>query len=241
MRLISMSIHARLRNKKEILEEYTQEIAHIRDQLQAQENAAETPNYTAQQKIPVIILIGSQKGLCGTLNQELFKFAEQTKNITAQSLIITVGKYASDYVIRKGITPYAQFDKFSMNNYIHIAQQVTQLLITLDHPLVTVLSNKPRTFFVQKPHQQDLLITYDAHAPANLVNTIELMHIKVSIMYALHEALYAEQAARFLSMDSSTRNAETLLIQTKIDYNKARQANITRELTELSASSQLLD
>ncbi len=48
-------------------------------------------------------------------------------------------------------------------------------------------------------------------------------------------SLLAEHAARFVSMDSSTRNAETLLEEMQRDYNKLRQAKITRELTELSS------
>jgi len=237
MRLISMSIHARLRNKKEILEEYTHDVTNIRNQLHNEpESISQT--YTAEQKIPIIIIIGSQKGLCGTLNQELFRFVDQAKSITPQTTVISVGKYASDYLARKGITPYASFDKFSMSNYIALAQQLTHLLITLNHPIISIFNNKPQSFFIQRPQKKDLFIMYNKKAPQNLANTLELMHIKTSIIYALHEALYAEQAARFISMDTSTRNAEKLLTQTKIDYNKARQASITSELTELSASTQ---
>ena len=52
---------------------------------------------------------------------------------------------------------------------------------------------------------------------------------------ALFQSLLAEHAARFISMDSSTRNAKDMLESLQLNYNKLRQAKITRELTELSS------
>ena len=60
--------------------------------------------------------------------------------------------------------------------------------------------------------------------------------ISINIQAALYESLLSEQSARFLSMDAATQNAQNLLNKMKLEYNKLRQANITRELTELSAS-----
>ena len=57
--------------------------------------------------------------------------------------------------------------------------------------------------------------------------------IESELHYLLFESLLAEHAARFISMDTATRNAQTLLEETQLQYNKLRQAKITKELTEL--------
>jgi len=156
--------------------------------------------------------------------------------VKAMSLIVFLNKNKSTAMDRNVVLL-----SLPQTFYIALAQQITQTLITLNHSIVTIFNNKPHSFFLQKPQKNDLYMMYNPQMSGNLANTLELMHIKTSIIYALHEALYAEQAARFISMDTSTRNAEKLLIQTKIDYNKARQASITSELIELSASTQLID
>jgi F-type H+-transporting ATPase subunit gamma len=60
--------------------------------------------------------------------------------------------------------------------------------------------------------------------------------IRAQCEFLLFQSLMAENAARFISMDSSTRNAEQLLETTRLAYNKLRQAKITKEISELTGS-----
>jgi F-type H+-transporting ATPase subunit gamma len=69
-----------------------------------------------------------------------------------------------------------------------------------------------------------------------VLDILALQLCEITIQHILFESLLAEQAARFISMDSSTRNAETILEETILWYNKLRQAKITKELTELIGS-----
>jgi F-type H+-transporting ATPase subunit gamma len=73
-------------------------------------------------------------------------------------------------------------------------------------------------------------------APTDILNQLSQQVLVAQIQYILFESLIAEQAARFISMDNSTKNANDLLETTKLQYNKLRQAKITRELIELSSS-----
>lgn len=72
--------------------------------------------------------------------------------------------------------------------------------------------------------------------PKAILDLLAQQYIEAELQSLLFESLLAEHAARFISMDNATRNAETLLEETKADYNKLRQAKITKELTELSSS-----
>lgn len=100
MRLISISTHSRLSNKKLNLEKYRQALFELYLKIQANlesKPALVKPNRNINNK-NLIILVGSQKGLTGTFNSHLLKFFEKDYNLNPQDDIITVGKIISDYV-----------------------------------------------------------------------------------------------------------------------------------------------
>lgn len=253
MRLISMSSHSRLRQKKVQLENYKHAFQKLWSRMQSiiiepQEPLIESPHYH------LIILVGSQKGLCGTLNSTLFKFFEaHYPKVTAQDHIIAVGKSAIDYCTAQGIQVLASYPAFSSTNFVAVSQAIADIISTNSrlYSQATAISNYQKSFFIQKPRITQifpLVKTPTAQAqeiseeflfeqsPEELSTTIRhLMHV-VTIQELFFEALLAEHAARFLSMDSSTRNADNLLIEMKLAYNKSRQAAITRELTELATN-----
>ena len=117
---------------------------------------------------------------------------------------------------------------------------------------VTLYYNFPKTFFAQLPMFFQLIpfkehITSDQKStlnepyhweqdPNDVLGTLAHRFMQSIIQEILFQSLIAEQAARFIAMDSSTRNASNLLDEMQLDYNKLRQAKITRELTDLVAS-----
>ena len=64
------------------------------------------------------------------------------------------------------------------------------------------------------------------------------MTLHATVYEGLFDSLLGEQAARFIAMDGATRNANSLLESMKLEYNKLRQAKITKELTELTPNFQ---
>ncbi|MBY0353057.1 F0F1 ATP synthase subunit gamma [Candidatus Babeliales bacterium] len=71
--------------------------------------------------------------------------------------------------------------------------------------------------------------------PQDVLDSLAVSYIKVFVMNILFQSLLAEQAARFLAMDSATTNADKYLEKLILHYNKQRQSAITREVSELSA------
>lgn len=68
-----------------------------------------------------------------------------------------------------------------------------------------------------------------------MLDYLSILYVRSVILNLLFQSLLAEQAARFLAMDNSTRNADKFLDKLVLQYNKQRQALITREVSELSA------
>lgn len=264
MRLISMSSHSRLRSKQEPLRLYRASINQLLAKLQPFAPDWTNPiMYPTTHETTLFILVGSQKGLCGTFNTNLFtKFIQSVaQDPSASFQTITVGKKATDFVTEHyAQRPTAAFDDFSQRSMATIAGHIIDFIISAPEPFarVVLVSNEFTGFFVQKPREAVIIPFKQANSasivqPDNVITTtheeylwyqepkvildmLAQQYIEAELQALLFESLLAEHAARFISMDNATRNAETLLEDTKADYNKLRQAKITKELTELTSS-----
>lgn len=260
MRLISMSTHTRLRHKKTALTHYTHELSHLFSQVYAHapqwNNSILLPKASAPQR-QLIILVGSQKGLCGTFNTSLFSYFEraQAHINTKNQEIITVGKRAHEYISQTHTYQVrASHNEFTQTTLSAIAQEITDYIMHASphYSSVIVYSNGSKSFFVQTPGEHALipLALPSAHAqekdthegfeweqsPDRILTSLAQNLLLASLQDILLTSLTAEQAARFVAMDNSTRNARNLLDDMTLDYNKRRQAKITRELTDLIGS-----
>lgn len=251
MRLISMSSHSRLRQKKVHLEEYKKAFENLWTKIAPLTQGVHQDSLADSYQL--IILVSSQKGLCGTFNSSLFKFFHQEIPLQESMHFIAVGKYAHEYLAAQKKTPLASYNNFTVSNFVAISRAITDLILQ-KHPQyhkVVVVSNYQKSFFLQKPRATQLYPlpknskykepTQDhgylfEQTPEELSATILQLMLTVSLEELLFDSLLAEQAARFLSMDSSTRNADKLLVSMKLEYNKRRQSAITAELTELATS-----
>lgn len=249
MRLISMSTHSRLRIKKNILKNYNDHLDAIIQSINIEHcdlTTLHNPNNTKS----LAILVGSQKGLCGTFNVNNFKYFEYEVELNINIDIIPVGKYCIDYTKHQNIKPIESFPDFTSNKFISIAQDLSDFIWKnrTNYNSIKIYYNHPQSFFIQKPTTFVIWpsdtncknLEKDENSNYTLEDTVEnimleIQKIKINTMLQkiLLDSLLAEQAARFLSMDNSTRNADKLITEMKLNYNKTRQTAITRELTEL--------
>lgn len=252
MRLTSMSTHAHMKHHATHLGYYTKMVHSLFWQIHHlhTKKDIEQPVNT-QQKQPLIIFVGSQKGLCGNFNVHVANyFSEHVKDVSAD--LIVIGKKALEYVEKQTQhTIIKIYPKFSVRTLMETATELTHFVLRYkdEYPRIAIMSNEPKTFFMQSPkleqlfplpasaNEQIALDEYIWEQDMDELYTILLQqYITSEIYYALFQSLIAEQASRFISMDASTRNAKTLLDATRLQYNKLRQTIITKELAELSSS-----
>lgn len=258
MRIISMSAHSRLKTKQESLSEYLHELKKLLSLVQKS-----TPVWThprlmpeTENTKPLIIVIGSQKGLCGGFNTQLSKFLDEyiKHHPSPRYHFTAIGKKPIDYLIEHYPDKLiCSFPVLTARNFLSIAHEVTDLIMTATpaYTSVTIISNIFKNFFVQKVTATHLIPFNPAHitekissseeytwdeTPQDILNTLAIQYIEAQLQYLIFQSLLSEHAARFLSMDSSTRNAHNLLNTTKLEYNKVRQAKITTEITELTGN-----
>ena len=260
MRIISMSAHSRLKAKQEPLSTYLNYLASLLAKVQQAVPSWKNERLTPTNKHddnPLIILIGSQKGLCGGFNTFLSKHFSYylSAHVSERYHYMGIGKKAIDFLEETHPNRLIQiFPILTAHNFLAVAQQVTDYLMTVTpaYTSVIIFSNVFKSFFVQKP-TTTLLIPFLPEKlspsftpiqegylwdeqPSDIINKIAEQYIEAQLQHLMFQSLLSEHAARFISMDNSTRNANTLLETTKLEYNKLRQAKITTEITELTGS-----
>lgn len=254
MRLVSMSAHAQLGKQYHAIQQYHAAVTTILRQLQVHfPEQLYTPFFPSQlQKPQLLIIIGSEKGLCGSFNSTLFyALSDYLSSRSTMPVLIPIGKKATDFVqATYGSYCMATFPHLAPSTVGAIAQALTERSYAgpVQYATITVLSNAMKSFFIQTPRLTPILPLQPSSAentalaadyiwdvdPHELIASVTRQYITSTFHTLLLESLYAEHAARFVSMDSSTRNAERILEDTRLKYNKLRQAKITKEILELA-------
>ncbi len=244
MRLIAMSTHLRLRQIKLSLDLYKRNIENTVKEITLHENN--------QQDIPassrkLFILIGSQKGLCGNYNANVANyFQKNLTQITGNDLII-IGKQIKERLLFQGIKTMKVYDQFSLSVLNKLVTTLADYVLSSTYESVNIMYTKPKTFFLQS-HETAILKREHFMTSSNNATHSEIseqsyevtfnflghLFLKALIEEILIDSLIAEASSRFISMDAATRNADDLIAHMKLDYNKLRQASITRELTDLA-------
>jgi len=261
MRLISMSTHSQLKNKEVSLRAYQKAVSHLFGHLQAltltsPKTTSDTTKLLDNKRL--LILVGSQKGFCGTFNSDLFSFFENNlqKNNWENAELIAVGKNAIDFIHAhpQPVNLIKTFPTLNTTTHISVVRAIADIIDDQPYTSVIVISNVLKGFFVQRPQSTTLMpINYEhvltttarqeqaddfvwEESLPSLHSAALKQYIEVQLNFQLFQSLLAEHAARFISMDNATRNAKNLLEKARLDYNKLRQTKITRELTELAGS-----
>ncbi len=256
MRLTSRSTHAVLNKKKHSLETYRRELDRIL-RIVKKDIASDQPVAAQGPERDLVVVVGSQKGLCGGFNTRLYKYFVQEHPKTNQEPVVAVGKKIAENLAGEYKLLYA-FNAFNPNNFFVVTNELFQHVVgPANYDRVVIYSSYPQSFFVQRPMATTIDIPKKAapdfvpepinacepvetrsgyqydEPPAIILQQLENLYMKVHLEEVLFESLIAEHAARFISMDSSTNNAEKILVDMRRDYNKVRQASITRELMDL--------
>lgn len=203
-----------------------------------------------------IIVLSSDRGLCGAYNSNIMKTAVRTiSNMQDEGLNVTIsviGKKAADYFRRRGTTTRKSWTGLSgrisysnvqeiakdiMDNYTSetfdevilvynefksvISQQVSVVKLLPLSAVETEGEAEPLADFLYEPSKEEIFSTL---LPKN---------VEIQIYRALLESQASEEAARMTAMGNATQNANEMIGTLTLQYNKARQATITRELMDI--------
>lgn len=206
------------------------------------------------------IVIASDIGLCGGYNANASKLALENIEKEKSADIITIGKKAREYFKARDFEIEKEYTGISENpTYIHadgiaseIIEQYTQgktgqvyliytvfeSVIVQEPKIIKLLPLEPEEFKSQGGKQKTLL-TYDP-SPEAVLDYVIPKYLTSVIYGALVESAASEQGARMTAMSAATDNAEEMIEDLSIQYNRARQAAITQELSEIVGGAEAL-
>jgi F-type H+-transporting ATPase subunit gamma len=205
-----------------------------------------------------VILIAADKGLCGALNTNVFRLASQLD--PESTVYITAGRKAAQFVARTRRQLVAEFAYGDSPTYPEaraIAAYASDLFLKGEVDEVRIIATRFVNTLTQEPISLEYLpvgaITDlripDAEKEVLAADTEEAVfepgaepvlayllghYLNIYLYYALLNAKASEQSARMVSMKNATDSAESLIDALRLEYNKLRQGNITRELLEIA-------
>ncbi|MBI4774858.1 MAG: ATP synthase F1 subunit gamma [Deltaproteobacteria bacterium] len=212
-----------------------------------------------------LILVTSDRGLCGSYNTNLINFAQkwmrQQQADGRTPLLTVIGRKGRDFFRRRKVGFRATYTDYYGSYDYTVAQEIAQksidgyLVEELDE--IYVLHAEFINVGVQRPRLRRLapmapLACAPGEEPPRLVEylcepsaeqlLIELLpkNMNVQIMSVLLEAVAAEHAARMTAMDNAQSNCKDMLDRLTLVYNKARQASITTELMDIVGGAEAL-
>ena len=202
-----------------------------------------------------IIVVSSDRGLCGGLNSNLFRLLVQHlrkwQGDGVEFEVCTIGRKALQFFQRVGGRVLGQVSK--LGDAPHLEQIIGPLTIMLDAyregrvDQVFIASNDFVNSMTQKAGLEQLLPLPPVESPAasfawdyiyeptaaEVLDPLLSRYVESLVYQRLVENIACEQAARMVAMKSASDNASKLIKELQLIYNKARQAAITQELAEI--------
>jgi F-type H+-transporting ATPase subunit gamma len=222
------------------------------------------------EKRVLMLVLTSDRGLCGAFNANINKRAEREwKSRTADGQevqMVLVGRKGRDYMSRRG-APILEYipgiwDEIGKGRGLDAVQKVGEAILgpfqKAEVDALYIVYNEFKSAMSQQVVVERLLPVASPHLEGResyiggvtefiyepdkgaLLERLVPMYVDISILRALYESQASELGARMTAMDAATKNAKEMIASLTLQYNKARQAAITKELMEIIGGSEAL-
>jgi F-type H+-transporting ATPase subunit gamma len=209
-----------------------------------------------------VVIITADRGLAGAFNSNVlrnslaFIRASNTTDVT----LVVVGRKARDFYrrrqwqVKRDLIGF--WDRLAYSHAAELADQFMQQYLDNEVDEVYLIYNEFRSVAVQRPVRQKLLpipkgegeaqaagesvdYIYEP-SPQAILGDLLPRHVRMQVYRALMESLAGEYGARMTAMEAATKNAKEMIDILTIQYNKARQEKITKELLDIVGGAEAL-
>ena len=228
------------------------------------ENSPRLLSGTGDDKTHLCVVMTSDRGLCGGFNTNIIKKAKayfKKNSDNGKTLkIITVGSKGYDQLKRSykdNIIEKISFKESKYANYFD-ADKVAKIIIDKfekkEFDVCTIFYNQFKNVITQIPQEQQIIPLKDSEKEGNsskdnyefepeedeILSNLLPKNVSTQIFKAMLENSASEQGSRMSAMDNATRNAGEMVDKLTIQYNRSRQAAITKELIEIISGAESL-
>ncbi len=218
------------------------------------------------EKRVLLVVLTSDRGLCGAFNTNINKRAERewkTRVEQGQEVRMTViGRKGRDYMTRRN-APGLEFlpgiwDNLKLETAEKVGAKILEPFNKGEVDSIYLVYNEFKSAMTQQVVCERLLpvaqnevqaeknaapeateFTFEPN-PNALLEVLVPMYVDISVLRALYESMASELGSRMTAMDAATKNAKEMVESLTLQYNRARQAAITKELMEIIGGSEAL-
>ncbi len=222
----------------------------------------------AEVKKVLLVVVTSDRGLCGAFNSNINKFAEnyyrEHQGRLEQLDFLFVGRRGHDYFARRGVKPVETILKLDKDVSYALASKVADRLMRdyLDghYDEIRLIYNEFKSAISQKVVSETLLpidasqSTFDTKSampsfsmdmiyepsPEAIIEQLLVKAFSIQVYRCMAESVASEHGARMSAMENATNNAKEMISKLTLTYNKLRQEKITTELTEIVSGAESL-
>ena len=222
---------------------------------------------TGKDQVQLLVVVTADRGLAGAFNTNVGRAAraaiQRLEGEGKTVKVITVGRKGRDYLKREyasrlvGEYSFAGKKRVEFADVDEVAARITQMLEAGEFDVCTVIYNRFVSVISQIPTESRMIplsIESGEAAPADknqaqyefepdeetILAALLPRNMAIQLFRALIESGAGEQGARMAAMDNATRNAGEMINKLTLNYNRTRQANITRELIEIISGAEAL-
>ncbi len=220
---------------------YLEAIEKIVAQLALSPDCAKSPYFskTGSNRTRLVVIAGD-RGLCGGYNANIFRLMRKYPDAD----VIAIGKRAKDRFKEE----YISSESFSLKQGYELAVRLLKEFSSGGFDRLGIVSTKYISIMAQEAQLQWVL-PIERQAAENsvsvlfepceleILDTAVLEYLVGIIMASVREGFACEVASRRMAMDSARKNAEEMISELQLSYNRARQGAITQEITEIVAGS----
>lgn len=242
----------------------------LKNVASALDGSVDNPYGTEREiKNVLIVVVSSDRGLCGAFNTNVFKTAKATiaqkyqRQFDEGNVVVkTIGKKAFEHFqrleeFRTDDSDYEVYNKISFDNIKEVAESVMESFVSGEFDAIEIVYNEFKNaatqvlqseLFLPVVEEVDESLSYTPDAPdyifepskEYIVQDLIPKSLKIQFYKAILETAASEHGARMTAMDKATDNAGELLKDLKLTYNRARQAAITTEILEIVGGAEAL-
>ncbi|MDX0423197.1 F0F1 ATP synthase subunit gamma [Sinorhizobium medicae] len=270
MKMVAAAKLRRAQEAAEAARPYSQRMAavlsNIAQAVGADDSAPRLMTGTGKDDTHLLVVCTAERGLCGGFNSQIARHArDHVRKLLAQGKtvkIICVGKKGFDILRREFASliidrvDLREVKKIGFENADRIGHKVIELFDNGEFDVCTLFYSEFKSVISQIPTAQQLIpasageavaegegasaiYEYEPDAAAILSDLIP-RNISVQIFRALLENVAGEMGAKMSAMDNATRNAGEMINKLTLNYNRQRQAQITKELIEIISGAEAL-
>jgi F-type H+-transporting ATPase subunit gamma len=246
---------------------YAKKMKELLSHLSGRVDVTKYPQFEEREvKSIAVIVVTADRGLCGAFNSNILKAAVNhinanyaEMNASGKVKLICVGKKANDFFSKRNYTVIAKhvgiFNQLTFNVAKTIVAEVVDGFVNGEFDKVEIISNEFKNAAQQKltisqflplvqegakdKNQEAIDYIYEPTSD-EIVSALVPKHLNFQMWRVLLDSNAAEQGARMTAMENASTNARDLIKVLQLNYNKARQAAITKELLEIVGGAEAL-